>query len=94
MEAFKRICEIELEIIAAANNKAGLETIIKTSDSEAAKRLAASQKQLVELRIERAQAEIKAIEEANFAEVQSARRNAKYPPIPAPVKTVIEYAEA
>ncbi len=93
MSAIKRIQEIEQEIIEAANLKALLESNLKEAISETGINIFSSQLAFVEKRIARAQAEIKAIETAHFAEIQIARRNAKYPPIPPARKTFIAFAD-
>lgn len=91
MKAYERIRELEAEIVKAANAKASLEVTKKTSRDELQVNLAAARIILVEKRIEMAQNEIKALEDHYFAEIQRARRDEKYQPIPGLTRTIIEF---
>jgi hypothetical protein len=81
MKALVRIAEIETELIGLGNQSAQFALLEKLCRSEKVRTLLAERKARVRLRIARAQNEISALENAYFAEIQTARRDAKYPPI-------------
>ena len=78
MTALEMIAELEWEITQAANCLARLETLGANYAHGSTRRIIDGQAELICKRIRRAQGEIFAIEEAFFAEIQTARRDAKY----------------
>ncbi len=83
MKASAQIAKIDHELCELGNWLARLVFLEKLCRSEKVLKMLAAQEHFIRLRITRAQAEIRALETAYFAEIQKQRRDAKYPPIKA-----------